>query len=705
MCVFNTLITLSILFSPAISTDLKDPTGRPGHGFIGYGISVYDPVCATTCAEVVPTRLQCPKSDDGGSYLSTPSPECLATNEPYLTSMAWCIHVHCGDEVEIFNIESWWRLNIPGRQVDQPVPKMTYQHALSLIETPPTEILEKGAVLNRTVTVSNESYNAHQEQQTVYKNVQTNSSKYGLIIFITGCVAPIFLSLIRFIPLPSQFFIALNAHLIDPPLAGKRHAVPVLGAGIVPTRGQALFIAYIVIVNIILSSVGYQISRPGTMYPNLSYQLAAWVSNRLGVLSFANLPLLILYSGRNNILLWMTDWSRSTFLLIHRWIAFICTLQACLHSLIYLALVIWENDHEIKSHLAFWYWGIIATVAFSLMIPFSILPLRRVAYELFFILHIAFAILAIAGSWYHIMYRYDRQWGFETWLYMAMAIWSFDRLMRLARIARFGLNRAFVTEVDDRYLRIEIPNVICRGHAYFCFPTLTWRFWDSHPFSIIPQTSFHESDLNVRPKDGNESVSEALQTDTQPKALSYSPPASFNSERRGIVLYVGRHTGITSLLASRAGSVPGLPVLIESAYSNPLGTAGHFQPTAEYPNTVCIVGGVGITAILPFLLSQSSIQTMGARTKLYWGSRSQALVDSVRSEVGPQWSHIDQEVSVGQRFDIKKVLSDELLQSGSTGTTVMVCGPSPMSDDVRFHISALGRHGARVRLAEESFGW
>ncbi|CAG8087538.1 unnamed protein product [Penicillium salamii] len=499
----------------------------------------------------------------------------------------------------------------------------------------------------------------------------------SLIIFITGCVAPVFISLMRFLPLPSQFFIALNAHLIDPPLSGKRHAVPVLSAGIVPTRGQALFIAYVVIANIILSSVGYQVSRPGTMYPNLSYQLAAWVSNRLGI----------------------------NFLLIHRWIAFICTLQACLHSLIYLALVIWEKDHEIKSHLAFWYWGIIATLAFSLIFPFSILPLRRAAYELFLILHIAFAILAIVGSWYHIKYRYDEQWGFETWLYMAMAIWGFDRLMRLARIARFGLKRAFVTEVDDRYLRIEIPNVSCRGHAYFCFPTLTWRFWDSHSFSIIPKSDFHESDLTIQPKDGSKSALEALQADTQPKALFSSPPTSFTSESRGIVLYVGRHTGMTSLLASRAGSVPGLPVFIESAPSNPLGTAGHYQPTAEYPNTICIVRGVGITAILPFLLSQSSIQTMGARTKLYWGSRSQALVDSVRSEVGLQWSHIDQDVSVGQRFDIKRVLSEELLQSGSTGTTVMVCGPPSMSDDVRFHVAAFGRHGAKVRLADESFGW
>jgi hypothetical protein len=112
------------------------------------------------------------------SYLPHPSPECLATNGNYLKSMAWCIHVHCGNGVGISKMESWWRLNIRGRQTDQPVPNMTYQHALSLISKPPTDMLDKGTVLNRTVSVSNESYINSYQQQTVYEYVETNSSKY-----------------------------------------------------------------------------------------------------------------------------------------------------------------------------------------------------------------------------------------------------------------------------------------------------------------------------------------------------------------------------------------------------------------------------------------------------------------------------------------------------------------------------------------------
>lgn len=104
--------------------------------------------------------------------------------------------------------------------------------------------------------------------------------------------------------------VGINSYLIDPPLFGKRHAVPLFNTGLVPTRGQAIFIGYLLIINIVLSAVGYQTAKPGTLYPTPSYQITSYISNRLGVLSFANLPLLIFFSGRNTLLVWMTDWSR-----------------------------------------------------------------------------------------------------------------------------------------------------------------------------------------------------------------------------------------------------------------------------------------------------------------------------------------------------------------------------------------------------------
>lgn len=501
----------------------------------------------------------------------------------------------------------------------------------------------------------------------------------------------------------------LNAYIIDLPLLGKRHSVRVFNVGFAPTRGEALFIGYLVAVNIILSATGYHTVGPGALSPTGTYELASYISNRLGVLSFANLPLIILYSGRNNILSWLTGWPRSTFLMLHRWNALICTLQACLHSTIYLGLSIWEGAHEIKSHLAFWYWGIIAVIAFVLMFPSSMLPMRKLAYEVFLILHITFGVLAIVGLWHHIMYRFGKKRGYETWLYISMAIWGFDRVVRLLNISRFGFKQAFVSKIDDDYFKVDIPNTgNCAAHGYFYFPTLTWRFWESHPFSVTssnPQisTSLPHNETKGSSCDALPSITIASGTKEEP----FTDPSSTSSKasRGGTTLYIRQKAGMTRSLASRSDSIGGVPVLIEPSFEHPLGLAGTSRPNTEYPNTLCIVGGVGITALLPFLCNQSFVRRVNGATTLYWGLRSQALADSIIRDIGAHWDHIQAHVSVGQRFDIKSILSDELGSSRHLGTTVMVCGPPSMSDEVRHEFAALKREGRQVRLVSEQFCW
>lgn len=59
------------------------------------------------------------------------------------------------------------------------------------------------------------------------------------------------------------------------------------------------------------------------------------VSDRAGILAFANLPLVWLFSSRNNFLLWVTGWSYETFSQFHRWIARVTTLEAVIHSVGY----------------------------------------------------------------------------------------------------------------------------------------------------------------------------------------------------------------------------------------------------------------------------------------------------------------------------------------------------------------------------------
>lgn len=73
-------------------------------------------------------------------------------------------------------------------------------------------------------------------------------------------------------------------------------------------------------------------------WPSPLHQVLRYVADRTGIVSFANLPLLWVFSGRNNIFLWLTGWSFSTFNIFHRHVAWIATLQAVVHTLVYLVL-------------------------------------------------------------------------------------------------------------------------------------------------------------------------------------------------------------------------------------------------------------------------------------------------------------------------------------------------------------------------------
>lgn len=514
---------------------------------------------------------------------------------------------------------------------------------------------------------------------------------------------PIFLSLFRFLPFPASWFSTFNAYLIDPPAFGSHHALPVFGLALVPTRGQALFIVYIITINVILSSVAITVLTPNSWFADVPYQVYVLLSNRVGHLSFCNLPLLILFAGRNNILLWLTNWTHSTFLLVHRWIAVICTLQACLHAAIYLALYVNDGIHAEEAAKPYWYWGIIATWALVLMLPLSMLPIRRIAYEAFLISHIVLGVVALVGCWYHVIELYSHQWGYELWLYMSFTIWAFDRLLRVMRLARGGVKRAFVSRVDEDYLRIDIPDADCQGHVFVYFPTLTWKIWENHPFSVV---AF----------DGETDVP-ATQILAQPNKLEHesSSPDRFDSQdhlphivrqRRGISLLVRTHGGLTSLFSSSINSSSGIPVLIESSYTTTGATfmqEDGYIPTAAYPNRLVIAGGVGITGVLPILERTSHLFASLGTTKLYWGVRSRALVSTVESMVvESSWNNMEKHISVGQRINVREVLEKEL---GSVGTTVLVCGPPGMADEVRCAVAAMGRHGAVIRLVEESFSW
>ncbi|KAL9004309.1 MAG: hypothetical protein Q9188_002873 [Gyalolechia gomerana] len=667
-------------------------TGRPGHGLVGYGISMYNPQCAFACRDVLSTSiLNCSEPADMShgmgmemSMESETSPECFATDDAFLSTLAYCITTHC-QQVAAWKLEKYWNMNVAGRQPNQPIPKATYQRTLASIDTKPTYSLVVGGELNRTMIVSDEDYQESYNAQSVFEEMERNHETYGIVLIVSGAAIPIAFSLLRYIPFPAASVSRFNAWFIDPPAFGSRHKSPIAGLFHMPTRGQAFFIFYLIAINVILSAAGYKSRQPNSWYPSVSGsdgEIISYVTNRLGVLSFANIPLLFLYSGRNNILLWLTNWSHGTFLILHRWVAWIATIQAVLHSAIYLEMYIHTDTHASESKLPYWVWGVVATLCMSLLLPTSILPIRKRFYEFFLAWHVLLSIFVLVGCLWHIFERFQRQWGYENWIYTAIAIWGFERAMRVARLARNGLKTARVTAIDEDYVQVNIDDVTGSGHAYLYFPNLTWRVWENHPFSVasavLPRTERritikHEVDLE---KIGSSTDSSG----------SGSPERQHQSAAKiGLTFLLRTKAGVTGQLRNH----PTLPVLIESAY-------GPHEDLSEYSLLICIAGGVGITACVPYLRAHP-----GA-TKLFWGARSHGIIDAM----APSLVGVEQETFVGKRMNIAEVLHRELSDVAITAV-VLVSGPSEMADEVRCVLSELGRQskGLKVKLLEEAFSW
>lgn len=390
----------------------------------------------------------------------------------------------------------------------------------------------------------------------------------------------------------------------------------------------------------------------------------------------------------------------------------------------WLQIMVSQFSYAEASKLPYWYWGIIGTLSLSLLIPLSSLPLRKMSYEIFLIGHIFLAIMALVGSWYHILYLYDGKQGYDVWLYIAMAIWAFDRILRVVRIARFGVKRAYVTQIDDEYFRVDVPGVDCHGYCYAYFPSLSWKVWENHPFTVV------EANLGYKESGTTQSSSRNSHSETESSAveqlqgsaakeagvISEARPMTRGSYQHGISFFIRPHDGLTKHLAAKAAVAAGLPILIEATYGHEGKTflqdsETKFAPTLEYPNTLCIAGGVGITAILPALSSSMRLYGPLGTTKLFWGIRKRGLVDVVENMITgaegeqPDWGHIEPHITIGSRLNVRQILEDELSESDASGTTVIVCGPLEMCDEVRYTVAALARHGRVVRLMEESFTW
>ncbi|KAL2430091.1 Ferric/cupric reductase transmembrane component B [Exophiala dermatitidis] len=706
---FPRLTLLSVL--PSVIATGPIPVARTGLAGID-GFTFYDPYCAHGCfRSFSPFKLQCSATVSPGGHTTADDAAhnlavCRASDFPFLSSIAWCIHLYCPGNVRTSTIEKFWETQITGDI--RIIPKWSYGEVRANITKPPTmTAMDMDATLNMTMLTSYHTWKITQDTLIYFFRETALESYYGLVILLTAFGIPIVLTWLGYLPFMSGALERIHPW-IYPSIIGTYHNRPLpFLLGNAPTVGQSLYIALLFTLNIVFLAVGYK-----TLWPNEEFQwyrnhyqeLLAYFMWRTGALAFCQMPVLFLFSSRNNILLWLTNWSHSTYMLLHRWIARLFLLQTLLHSII--SLILYQNDGYYATTVGtpLWIWGCVGTVAAVIIVLTSVLVIRQRAYELFLVTHIVMAVICLVGCWYHVWYDDEGCFGYETWLYATFAVWFFDRLARVARILKTGIRRARVTDISPTIARVDIPAIrwVAPGHCvYVYFPTLSpLRPWENHPFSLIPTAVLNRRTNNYSEDQTTNTPSGAgndMEKNHPQVATTLDPPkreglghVDSRYTNSGLTLFVRKRVGMTRALRAQEG----LLTLLEGPYPT--------TPTKtllQSDRLLLIGGGMGITGLVPFLWSHPNV-------KLFYSVKTadQCLVDSLSSVLGKVR---EKEIYIGKRLDISALLRDEA-SLGWSKIAIVVCGPGEMCDDVRAIVARLAREMAdrcSFELEVDAFSW
>ncbi|KAH8897285.1 hypothetical protein GQ53DRAFT_837943 [Thozetella sp. PMI_491] len=764
-------------------------------GIVGFGISLYPDLCCQACHDSLSALyLSCTTfsdGSDGGSMagmdggdmsgmdmMGMTSDECYATNTPWLQTMAYCIQQNCNadgypadKQAECFSNQAVGGASSPTLQE-------------SLPSTPPTEVLAADATwLNETSLVNPDVYFSTHGTEGEFARSEYAHTKYSVaiyfvtigIIVVAGLVsqaAVLFPGLQKQLQL-SSLRAKLQQHVFLPALFGSRRLEPLPGrTGYLPGRTLSIFISIYVILNVVFSAVSYESFQPNIFFMSTGFELCEYVGNRTGTLSLVNMSIAILFAGRNNLLISLTGWSQTTFLILHRWTARVAAVQAVVHSIVY-TLAYFEPGYDGASAYAakatepFYWWGIFATIAMCLAAGLAVLPFRLKLYEIFLGLHIVLVVLTLVGCWYHLVPHFGFDYGYQVWLYISFAFWAFDRVARVARVAFYshiGNSRAIVEEVPGtEIMQITIFPRVAWGfgpaqHTFLYLPDFG-KFWESHPFSVagwrmVGQPAHTIVSRPVSISNSNEKVDGV--EESRPVG---SPPESASGKQevkpaRGtqapditpsIRFLVRTHSGVTSSLRNRllaTGSSVDISAYTEGPY------AGHrvaLQPLYTADTVLCIAGGIGITHILGVVQQYASTARQGGESHgnsrgmkatrfiVAWSARESALIEHVRQhflvdaegieytfwctgladtegkltspeeESHPATLTTRNAAAKSGRMNIKSVLQ-AAVESGRQ-TTVMVCAPGGMADEVTKQVVNCVKNGGRIDLVEETFAW
>lgn len=324
--------------------------------------------------------------DFGCPYSSKPDSTCLCGTDAFISTVVNCIERLTTNTSANLNTSLTALAKACKMTLDELTPYVSNSSSLLYYSGSYTEKPGKWPVTEAFALQDKEIWDAY--QVTVKsENIENFNKRYGVALVAYWAGLAVIDSAAHFakwlLPLQWMKLRRLTRHI--PPIPAWAHI--------------AVFLIF---------SAVFAFIQLGNHSPNYLYRYSfggafgTYLGKRTGVMALYLLPLVVLFAGRNNFLLWMTNWPQSRYLLYHRWIARVTVAFMLAHAIAYSIARSSTGLYASMWSKTYWKVGIVA-LAFGI---FSLIQgsrfIRRRAYDLFIITHIVVVIVILATAYWHL---------------------------------------------------------------------------------------------------------------------------------------------------------------------------------------------------------------------------------------------------------------------------------------------------------------
>lgn len=384
---------------------------------------------------------------------------------------------------------------------------------------------------------------------------------------------------------------------------------------------------------------------PGAQHYTAIGVRAAW-------LAVAQVPLLILLAGKNNLIGMITGVSYERLNVLHRWVARVLLLLATIHfgSQSYgwnrygLMQLEWQTDTCPPTGIAAY--AILLWLNLSTLAPF-----RHFSYEFFVVQHIITFFGFIIAVMFHLPSTalYSR-----VYIYIPIALYLVDRVIRTMRYAYINIRPGYATmeAMDGEVTKIRINNKAMKkwatgSHVLLSIPR--FGVGQSHPATIASTPTSHAGDLIFLLKTRKGFTNRIMKS-----ALSSSTSLLPNVQHDR-----GNDVNRTKHLA-----------LLDGPYG------GSHADLAAFDSVVLIAGSTGISFTLPQLLDiadRASIQKLPVKRLVFiWIIKSMSWTTWVKDELV---SAVEKAKAAGIEVVVRIfVTCDDSMTNGTSEATDKECG-------------------------------